>query len=108
MPFSMHWKDCQSSSSITASKSWTDLCFNDVPALTKTGGKHLPHLFSAGKIFAGEKLELLVVPIVDMTTFNQSLMAFATSVGSLIWEVPTRDRLPVESRCTSTEKNFVV
>jgi len=102
IPFSMHWKECQMSS-ITACKTRTYLGFNDVPALTEAGSKNLPHLFSAGKILASEELELLVVPIVNMTAFNQPLVAFPASVGSLVWEVLARNRLPVESRCTSTE-----
>jgi hypothetical protein len=97
----MHWKECQSSP-IIAFKDPTNLCFNDVPALTKTGSKNLPHLFPAGKILASEKLELLVVPIIDMATFDQSLVTFATSIGSLVGEVPARNWLPVESRCTGT------
>jgi hypothetical protein len=108
MPFSMHWIECQLSGSTNVRKSRTDLCFNDVPPLTKTGSKNLPHLFPAGKILASEELELLVVPIVDMTALDQPLVAFATSVGSLVGEVPARNGLPVESRCTSTEKDFVV
>lgn len=78
----------------------TYFCFNDVPSFTETGCEYLPHFFPAGKILLSEQFELLVVPVVDVSTLDQSLMSFTAGVCRLVREVSTGDWLPVEARCT--------
>lgn len=80
----------------------TYFCFNHVPSFTETGCEYLPHFFPAGKVLLSEQFELLVVPVVDVSALNQSLMAFAAGICRLVGKVPTGDWLPVEARCTGT------
>lgn len=86
----------------------TYLGLNDLPPLTQPVGQNLPHLLPAGKIFLRKKLELLMIPVFDMTTLDEPLMSLAARVRGLVREVSSSYGLPIQTRCSGSEKYLVV
>lgn len=60
------------------------LLFNNLPPLASSCGERTPNLLAHGKILLCHALKLACVPVVSITLLNETFMALATGIGSLV------------------------
>jgi hypothetical protein len=105
----MHCKSYQSCSPYDMIDSvGSYLCLNNVPPLPESGSEHFPHLPPTSQILLSKQFQFLIVPVLDMTTLDKTLVSLTAGVRGFVWEVFASYGLPVQTRSASSEEDFVV
>lgn len=78
----------------------TDLSFDYLPALPEFFRKRLPHALALSNVKSGKTVHSGPFPVHDLLSLCDALVALATGVACMGWEVLSRDCVPVEA-CVS-------